>query len=458
MAIEIKAQFTSAVTEENKDIFVDSYIEEGKTIIEFDVRKRNYKKRNNIKKRIKWDKQNYKIDIYELSSMYTSIIYRFNMFRGYYDEADGKRVSFTPEINEISTAQHVSKSAIRLSCYLAVNCGVTLRNIANIFREIFLIPISKSSIKRWIDDIGENLPKEEEILKEMIRIKEPKECHIDGYFPKGTKNCVMVIKDEFDRILITYETNSENKEDAKKFLEKIKCMGVNVITAFSDYSKSYTQSIKEVFPNVKFQADHFHTIKNIWKHLKRAYLEYRKEIKSRIKKANTKEENNKLEELSKKLWELRWIVLKKPCNLDKEEIKQLKDLEKSENFIKRFRWTLRNIVNLFDKSEDEKTAKAKLNKIRNNNKESKNKHFIKIVKFINEHWDEALQYLKDEDTDNAKRSSNSESGMRLLRRLEKNHDGIRSEKTRKYYIKIYQVIRYLSVDITDFITKPFPGG
>jgi len=69
-----------------------------------------------------------------------------------------------------------------------------------------------------------------------------------------------------------------------------------------------------------------------------------------------------------------------------------------------------------------------------------------------------LQYLKDEDTDNVKRSSNSESGMILLRRLEKNHDGIRSEKTRKYYIKIYQVIRSLSVDITDFITKPFPGG
>ena len=52
-----------------------------------------------------------------------------------------------------------------------------------------------------------------------------------------------------------------------------------------------------------------------------------------------------------------------------------------------------------------------------------------------------------------RRSSNSEAGMRLLRRLEKNHDGIRSATTRKHYIQIYQAIKYLSLDITEFIEK-----
>ena len=31
--------------------------------------------------------------------------------------------------------------------------------------------------------------------------------------------------------------------------------------------------------------------------------------------------------------------------------------------------------------------------------------------------------------------------MRLLRRLEKNHDGIRSAATRQHYIQIYQAIK-----------------
>jgi hypothetical protein len=41
----------------------------------------------------------------------------------------------------------------------------------------------------------------------------------------------------------------------------------------------------------------------------------------------------------------------------------------------------------------------------------------------------------------------------LLRRLEKNHDGIRSATTRQHYIQIYQAIKYLSLDIADFLEK-----
>ena len=52
-----------------------------------------------------------------------------------------------------------------------------------------------------------------------------------------------------------------------------------------------------------------------------------------------------------------------------------------------------------------------------------------------------------------RRGSNSESGMRLLRRLEKNHDGIRSAATRQYYIQLYQTIKDLSFDMAEFIEK-----
>src|SRR5260370_14286335 len=50
-------------------------------------------------------------------------------------------------------SRYMSKSVIRLACYLAVVCGVSLRHIALLFSALFLIPITKSSIKRWIDDI-----------------------------------------------------------------------------------------------------------------------------------------------------------------------------------------------------------------------------------------------------------------------------------------------------------------
>jgi len=452
MAIIIKTQFESAVTEANKDIFVRSYIENFTTIIEFDTRKRNYKKFFEVKSKIKWDKVVYPVDIKEISTHHNPIVYRFIITQGNYCNTEGQRVFFTPDIAEVSTAQHVSKSVIRLSCYLAVICGVSLRNIATLFTFIFLIPITKSSIKRWIDDIGDNLPSDEVILQKLMEIKQPTECHIDGYYPLGTDVCVMVIKDQYDRILITYEAESENKEDAISFLTKIKAVGINIISAFSDYSKTYIESIRQVYPDARFQADHFHTVKNMWKHLKNGYLEFRRNVKAQVEKCTSNKKIQEIEELASLLWDLRWVVLKKPCNLndeEKEKIKQLENID-TDGFVKSLRNFIENIVSIFDKSKTESSAKAKLRKMRDNLEIKNNKHFSKVIKFFDDHWSEAMQYLNKEAS--MKRASNSEAGMRLLRRLEKNHDGIRSEKTRKNYIKIFQTIKYFSSnDIADFI-------
>ena len=75
---------------------------------------------------------------------------------------------------------------IRLACDLAVVCGVSLRHIALLFAVLFLIPISKSSMKRWIDDIGVHVPTPEEMLRQLLALAPVTECHIDGYYPLGT--------------------------------------------------------------------------------------------------------------------------------------------------------------------------------------------------------------------------------------------------------------------------------
>jgi hypothetical protein len=111
----------------------------------------------------------------------------------------------------------MSHSVIRLSCYLAVVCGVSLRHIALLFASLFLIPISKSLLKRWIDDIGSHLPPPEEMLLQLLAIAPATECHIDGSYPLGTDHCVMGVKDEHDRILMTHEAASENGDEARQF-------------------------------------------------------------------------------------------------------------------------------------------------------------------------------------------------------------------------------------------------
>jgi hypothetical protein len=64
-----------------------------------------------------------------------------------------------------------------------------------------------------------------------------------------------------------------------------------------------------------------------------------------------------------------------------------------------------------------------------------------------------LRYLRTKGMGTHRRSANSEAGMRLLRRLEPNHDGIRSAATRQHYIQSYQALKYLSLDIAEFIEQ-----
>jgi Transposase len=364
-----------------------------------------------------------------------------------------QRVYFTPDIQGVSTSQHMSKSIIRLSCYLAVVCGVSLRQIALLFSALFLIPITKSSIKRWIDDIGSHLPAPEEMLRQLLALTPVTECYLDGYYPLGTDHCVMVVKDEHDRILMTHEAASENGDEARQFLQRLKDCGLKVTAVFADYSQSFTEAIKAVYPHARFQADHFHTVKNVWGHLKKALLSYRRQVKA----SGEAQQDEACLALAKKLWTWRWSLLKKPSNLSAEEKQALAALEsEEEGFVHRFRHVIRQLVHIFDHAHSEAHAKLRLQQLRQDIHTLEDHQLNKIPQFLDDHWEQALRYLRKKGMGKHRRGSNSESGMRLLRRLEKNHDGIRSAATRQYYIQIYQAMKYLSCDVADFIEKGPP--
>ena len=450
MAVTVQMQFESAVTELYEDAFVGSSIEHGTTIIQFDLRKLDFQQVRETTSPICWRKEPYAVEIHELSTFHNPITYRFIVAQGSYLNAQNQRVYFTPEIKGVSTSQHMSHSVIRLACYLAVVCGVSLRHIALLFAALFLLPITKSSIKRWIDDIGAHLPPPEEMLRQLLALTPATECHIDGYYPLGTDHCVMVVKDEHDRILITHEAASENGEDARQFLQRCKDLGLNVTAAFSDYSPSFTEAIKAVWPHARLQADHFHTVKNIWGHLKKSLLSYRRQIKAR----GEAQQNEACLALAKQLWTWRWSLLKKPSNLSVEEKQAMTALESEDaGFVHHFRSIIRQLVNLFDHAHSEAQAKLRLQQLRKDIHALEDQHLEKIPRFLDDHWDQALRYLRKKGMGKHRRGSNSESGMRLLRRLEKSHDGLRSAATRQYYIQIYQAIKYLSLDVAEFIEQ-----
>ncbi len=450
MAVTVQMQFESVVTEIYQDAFVGSSIENGMTIIQFDLRKHNFHQELGTQAKLCWRKESYHVDVHELSTFHNPILYRFILAQGSYLDDNKQRIYFTPAIKGVSTSQHMSHSVIRLSCYLAVVCGVSLRHIALLFAALFLIPITKSSIKRWIDDIGSNLPPPDQMLQQLLALTPVTECHIDGYYPLGTDHCVMVVKDEHNRILMTHEAASENGDDARQFLQQLKDLGLHVTAAFSDYSQSFTEAIQAVFPQARVQADHFHTVKNIWGHLKKSLLSYRRQVKASGEETHEKP----LMERAKTLWKLRWSLLKKPANLSVEEKQAIAELEREDaGFVQSFRHLIRQLVNIFDHTHSEAQVRIRLKQLRQDISALEDRNLGKILTFFDDHWDQAFRYLRKRGMGKYRRGSNSESGMRLLRRLEKNHDGIRSATTRQHYIQIYQAIKYLSLDVADFLEK-----
>jgi hypothetical protein len=433
-----------------QDACVGSSIENGTTIIQFDLRNLDFQRVLETTATICWRKEPYAVEIHELSTFHNPIKYRFIVAQGSYLNDQNQRVYFTPDIQGVSTSQHMSHRVIRLACYLAVVCGVSLRHLALLFSVLFLIPITKSSMKRWMDDIGVHLPTPEEMRRQLLARAPATECHMDGYYPRGTDTCVMVVKDEHDRLLITHEAASENGEDARQFLQRCKDLGLKVTAAFSDDSQSFTEAIKAVYPHARFQADHFHTVKNIWGHLKKSLLSYRRQIKA----SGAEKKDEQLLALAKQRWKLRWSLLKKPGNFSVEEKQALAELERAdEGFVQSFRKIIRQLVHIFDHAHSEAQAKLRLHQLRQDIHVLEDRHLEKILQFLDAHWEQALRYLRKKGMGKHRRGSNSESGMRLLRRLEKNHDGVRSAATRQHYIQIYQAIKYLSLDVADFLEK-----
>src|SRR5262245_22658434 len=239
----------------------------------------------------------------------------------------------------------------------------------------------------------------------------------------------------------------------------LKDLGLHVTAAFSDYSQSFTEAINAVYPQVRFQADHFHTVKNIWGHLKKSLLSYRRKLKADGAANN----DAQFMARAKTLWKLRWSLLKKPANLSGEEKQAIAALGREDaGFVQRCRHIIRQLVNIFHHTHSEAQARIRLQQLRQDIHALEDRNLEKILTFFDDHWEQALRYLRKKGMGKHRRGSNSESGMRLLRRLEKNHDGIRSAATRQPYIQISQAMQCLSCDVAEFIENgpqlvEFPG-
>jgi hypothetical protein len=119
----------------------------------------------------------------------------------------------------------------------------------------------------------------------------------------------------------------------------------------------------------------------------------------------------------------------------------------------RFRRMLRQLVPSFDHAHSAAQATLRLPQRRKALPAMAAPHLKKSPHCCDAPWEQAWRYLRHKGMGKHRRGSHSESGMRLLRRREKNHDGIRSAAPRQHYMQLSQAIQYLSLDMAAFIEQ-----
>jgi hypothetical protein len=106
MAVTVQMQFESAVTEMYRDAFVGSSVEDGATIITFDLRQHGLQPDVGTTSTLSWRKEAYHVDIHELSTFHNPMKYRFILTQGHYRDSQHQRLDFTPGVSKNARREH----------------------------------------------------------------------------------------------------------------------------------------------------------------------------------------------------------------------------------------------------------------------------------------------------------------------------------------------------------------
>ena len=443
MAVTIKVPVNTAVIEDNAICVVGTEFKEGVGVIHLEALRQNHREILGLPRgrKLHWSKETREYEAQELSSFPWPMRYHVTTADAWYLDQEGNRVHYSPPILGLDPFAKVSDAVKRAAVLLTVIGAIGYRRVAWLLQELFRVSTSKSALARWVKDVASQLPSKEEIVQLLNEDKPIAEGHFDEIFPRGKAGgCVLVLKDEHGRIVVTEQVESRDEEHVKSFLQKVKDLGLKIRTFYIDTCQAYRKAIPLVFPEARIQLDLFHIIQNVWRHIWKFFIRRRREIAASAEKSSTPWYKARLKELASSLWKNRHLLFKSEKRMSDEEKVQLVEICESDAKVGRIRAFLSGVWRIFNDSSDEAEARKALDALKRQGYAQESKHHEKALNFLEDTFHQATTYLREKDV---KRNSLAECGMRTLRRLEAEHDGFRTDDSREDFLRIYQAVKYL---------------
>lgn len=346
-----------------------------------------------------------------------------------------------PHLHGIDLDRQCTTVAMRAAVLLAVMAGVGLRCVCWLLGLLFHFELSKSSLDRWVKECAARLPDAEGMAKVLHADQPITEGHFDEIFAKGQrpKRCTLVLRDEHGRIFAAMEVEERDEATVTAWLNKIKSWGIAPAAFYVDGCEAYRKAIQKVFPEATIQYDYFHVIQNIWKKLWKTVVARRKDIKARGEAAETPAYSKKLLGLAQRIWEHRWLFLKRDEKMTAEERTELLTLMEADPPLAHVRGFAKAVWALFEQSPDEPAAQQALLALACRPEVQPGSAFEKSVTFLQSRFADMVAFLRQPGV---KHNSLAETGIRCLRRLERGHDGFGGAAGLDCYLRLYQAVKY----------------
>lgn len=441
--LHVSVPITTEVINANRDCQISGAYEDGALVITIDTRKQNIHQRLSLATKVKLHcSGENEFMVQELSGLLWPIRYRVLTREGYYLDSDGQRVHFTTAAKGVDARRGTSLVLMRAAALLVVIAGVGYRRASWLLQALFHVDISKSALHRCIEQIADSLPSADDMIRALHARQPITEAHFDEIFPRGGDGCVLVLKDEHGRLIATHEVPTRDEASVTPFLQRMQQLGLHFTAFYIDGCQAYYNAIRSVFGEaVAIQYDYFHIMQNVWRKLWGWALARRRQIKASSAEATTPWYKRKLEALAKSLWENRYLLFKAEERMTADEKTKLAEMVEAERHVGKLRAFLSGVWHLFEDSKDEQQARQALTALKSLPVDRENpEQFRKVIVYIEEHFAWMTAFLRHKGV---KRNSLAESGMRVLRRLEIEHDGWRSAKGRENCLRIYQAVKYL---------------
>lgn len=339
------------------------------------------------------------------------------------------KARIAPELDFVEKEGRFTRRAKQKAIASVTEDGVPLERVPQRMWRDFHVRVAKSTVYEWVHAEAETDLGEAEYTQWVVArfsgVVGLDEVHLHD--ENGEKQYLIVAVDPINERTILFDlVDSRDGEAIKRFLKRLREMGIDPVVVVTDMWKAYHSALLDVFPEAEHQLCVFHVIQAVMKHTNQALLTYRRGLPK---------ETEAQQAVRKELWDCRYVLLKASHKLSDRQRKQLEEMLQAHQgtVLPEAHACKEAILALFRESRGKDDARSRRDAILEQFKDVAGlKKVLNVIR--GDDFEQMIVYLDYENLD--KTNNDAERENRVYQKGEKVRYRARKTHTRLNYVRL----------------------